>query len=201
MCDVEGETKIFADKLNHMIIKGQIKEIKKSFKEFEKLGYKIFYEKITEKTYKDIDKFGNALNKFFIQGDNLLSKKGVYYQGVITRIPKKYYYLNKNTSGKFFMTEQAPMEEYILTKASQYNSLYINWVCNSHSKPIKDKNLYIFTVYLTDKKKLLQRAKQGDEAARTTVWFSINDPCKLKQSAPKTTPDKWVDEMIKVNNI
>ncbi len=208
MSQIIGETKEFADRINTLMIKGKIKEIPLHIKEFEKLGYKVFYEIIPKDVYNNIDSFGNVLNTFFVKGSRLLSKKDVSYQGVITRIPSKYYYTPKPLKGQFYDSDQSPMEEYILQKALQHNNqLYINWVLNWKSKPIKDTNLHVFTVYLTKKLEVLKRAKQGDKAARETVYFSIDDPTmnsidalKIKSST-KISSEEWIDRIIKLHGV
>ncbi|MFA5382653.1 MAG: hypothetical protein WC356_05770, partial [Candidatus Micrarchaeia archaeon] len=68
MSQIIGETKEFADRINTLMLQGKTKEIPLHIKEFEKLGYKVFYEIIPEKVYNNIDSFGTTLNKFFVKG-------------------------------------------------------------------------------------------------------------------------------------
>ncbi len=196
MCDIEGETKVFADKINDLIINEKAEEIEKKIKEFESLGYKVSHKKLLREVYENQNSLDKELISLFGNSKN--------YQGTILRLPKDKFrnvFSEEIDITEPIKYEKDKVDDYILDQASKKTQLSICNILNYDSKEIDDPNLYLFVVYLTDKKKLLQRAKQGDEAARTTVWFSINDPCKLNQSALTTTPDLWVDEMIRVNGV
>ena len=87
MCNIVGKTRVFGNRINEAILKGDMNKVKKLTKEFEESGYLVFFEKISLKTYEDTGEAMKRYNCFFNKSISGALQRGGAYQGTLQFFP------------------------------------------------------------------------------------------------------------------